>query len=689
MRKWISILLVLIMLLCVALPAGAEETVATVSLSLDRQEAVPGETVYLTVSSDKTVSDLIAWQFNICYDTTKFTMGTPQISPDAWPSTVAGLSKGVGEGVFPVSALDVSSGAVSLNAGQIAIIPFTVKADAAFGETTFQIQCDTLTTYQDLTEMQGQVAFENTATLSIVQPETPAHYDGYGAAVSPDDSTTIVGENVTARVWVSDTANAVTTYNTYDLTVTYDLEKLTFVSGKTADDQGNVTENNGTITILGYGKDKTFDTAAVMLTFTAKAVGDADITLSSAKIDLSKNASGQDMPEAAILSSGKITVQAAYAVTLGEGLQAEKQVATAGEDFTFHATDFGNYNYETPVAKCGDTAVSVRDNHDGSYTIAGGDITGPITVTVQRAPKSYTVTVEGSGKDDVEKPATTATYATDYVLTLNKQEGFAYTVAAVSGNQKVTLTEKEKTYTLPGTSITGPVTITAEKTSAGENEVTVTKPTFVSGEAKATKGTDYTFTITRDSGFHYGEPSVTIGGATVEVTEKEDGSYVIPGEKITGNITIEVSREATTQVDISQYLTLQDGNVMWLVTVTGQIPEGHVANYDGNTMYFSEKYDAYAWLLISADSKETLLKQANSAVTLVKGTGTDLCYDGDVNLTGRTDINDAQLVYDLYKTMYCGFETVSMEKFLRADVNGDKMITTQDAAAIVSGLREN
>lgn len=687
MRKWISILLVLTMLLCVALPVGAEETVATVSLTLDRQEAVPGETVYLTVSSDKTVSDLIAWQFNISYDTTKFTMGTPQISPDAWPSTVAGLSKGVGEGIFPVSALDVSSGAVSLNAGQIAIIPFTVKADAAFGESTFQIECDTLTTHEDLTEMQGRVAFQNTATLSIVQPETPAHHDGYGAAVTPDDSTTIVGENVTARVWISDTKDTVTTYNTYDLTVTYDPEKLTFVSGKTADDQGNVTENNGTITILGYGEDKTFNTAAVMLTFTAKAVGDADITLTGAKIDLSKNASGQDMPEAAILSSGKITVQAAYPVTLGEGLRADRQVATAGENFTFHATDFGNYDYETPVAKCGDTEVAVKNNDDGSYTIAGDAITGPLTVTVQRTPKSYAVTVEGSGKDDVDKPAATATYATDYVLTLKKQDGFAYTVTAVSGKQKVTLTEGENTYTLPGTSITGPVTITVEKTSAGEKEVTVTKPTFVSGEAKATKGTDYTFTITRDSGFRYGEPVVTIGGATVEGTKKEDGSYVIPGEKITGNITIEVSREATTQVELSQYLTLKDGNVMWLVTVRGEIPEGHVANYDGNTMYFSEKYDAYAWLLISADSKETLLEQANSAVTLVEGAGTSLSYDGDVNLTGRADINDAQLVYDLYQTMYCGFDTVSMEKFLRADVNGDKTITTQDAAAIVNGLR--
>lgn len=686
MRKTISILLVLATLLCFACPIRAAENAVSVSLKLDRQEASVGETVYLTLSADQTVTDLLAWQFNIGYDTTKFSMGTPQISADAWPSTVAGLSKGVGEGIFPVSALDVTGNAVALNAGEVATIPFTVKADAQLGETAFTITCDTLAAY-DLTENREAVVLDNTATLTIVQAEIPEHYDGYAASLKPDVDSAIVGENLTAKVWISAKEETVTTYNAYDLTVTYDTEKLTFFSGETPDKNGSVTDNHGTVTILGYGADKSFDTAAVMLTFTAKETGEATINLDAAKVDLSSNASGNDVPPAQVQTSGGVMVLASYPVTLGEGLQAEKQVATAGEDFTFHAADFGNYDYQLPKAVTGETEIPVKDNGDGSYTISGETVTGPVSITVQRSPKSYEAKIEGSGKDDA-KAAEKATYLTDYEITLNKQEGFSYTVTAVSGQKDVSLAEKETgTFVLPGTSITGPVVVTVAKTSAGENEVNVTKPAYVSGEAKAKKGTAYTFSITKEDGYQYGEPVVTIQGETVETTKKEDGSYTIPGDKITGDITITVSRESTTQVELTSYLTLNDGTVMWLVTVSGQIPEGRAALYGGNTMFWSEAYQAYAWLQISGGNKEDLLTQAKEAVTIGEGTAVALRYDGDVNLTGRTDINDAQLAYDLYKTNYSDFTTVSMEKFLRADVNGDKTITTQDAAAIVNGIR--
>lgn len=51
------------------------------------------------------------------------------------------------------------------------------------------------------------------------------------------------------------------------------------------------------------------------------------------------------------------------------------------------------------------------------------------------------------------------------------------------------------------------------------------------------------------------------------------------------------------------------------------------------------------------------------------------------------DINDAQLVYDIYNGTYFDFTKVSMEKFLLADVNCDKMVNSADAVVIVGQFR--
>ena len=57
-----------------------------------------------------------------------------------------------------------------------------------------------------------------------------------------------------------------------------------------------------------------------------------------------------------------------------------------------------------------------------------------------------------------------------------------------------------------------------------------------------------------------------------------------------------------------------------------------------------------------------------------------------MNKSEQTDINDAQLVYDMYNAKYDGFDTVSVEKFLRADMNGTKNLDVKDAAAVVSEI---
>ena len=40
----------------------------------------------------------------------------------------------------------------------------------------------------------------------------------------------------------------------------------------------------------------------------------------------------------------------------------------------------------------------------------------------------------------------------------------------------------------------------------------------------------------------------------------------------------------------------------------------------------------------------------------------------------------------MYKAAYDNFDTVSVERFLRADMNGSKNLTVEDAVAVVSEI---
>ena len=61
----------------------------------------------------------------------------------------------------------------------------------------------------------------------------------------------------------------------------------------------------------------------------------------------------------------------------------------------------------------------------------------------------------------------------------------------------------------------------------------------------------------------------------------------------------------------------------------------------------------------------------------------------DVNMSGLVDANDAQLVYNMYNAVYPDFTEVSMEKFLRADVNSDRKVDVTDSDAIINFIIAN
>ena len=68
----------------------------------------------------------------------------------------------------------------------------------------------------------------------------------------------------------------------------YDAEKLTY---KGINTDAAVTDENGILTITGSGTDRACETDNLVLTFTGKAMGSANVEITSAKIDKSADAS--------------------------------------------------------------------------------------------------------------------------------------------------------------------------------------------------------------------------------------------------------------------------------------------------------------------------------------------------------------------------------------------------------------
>lgn len=672
-KKSMCLLLAVVMVLGMAITASAVETTETMSVTASKANPAVGEefSIYLNASGD--IAECGCFQMDLYYDQDLF----EYVGANTAFTPNHNTNKTTGARYIRLTWLDLTSQTV-IPKGQFCELKFKVlKA----GEYHFQLTNIVISDYKGDAIMNVATA---PGSVDVAATEAPA-FVGYAVSAS-EDKTVTVGESAEVKINVSNSDSIITTYNAYDLTLTYDTDKLTYNSCTAADALAVVKDDvPGTIRVIGFGDDKNLDTPAATLSFTAKGTGEAEVKITSAKVDIGSQAVGSDAPDAHILDTTTVISVTGYTVTLGEGLSGESTVAP-GADYTFTAIDADNYDYVISATMGGETTTA-NDNGDGTYTIPG--VTGNLVINATMTPKSYNVTVEGTGAGDVTA-ADKATYNTDYTFTVTEDGNYTYnTTVTVGGKAYALSTPENGKYTIPGTDIKGDIVISVTKTVKPSSVVSVTKPDYVKGNDTATKGQDYTFTVEKEDGYDYSEPTVKVGGVDVtdKLVKKENGIYTIPGSTITGNITIEVTKTAAVAVDVAQYLTL-DGKVMYLVTASGTLPEGQVAKYDGMSMFWSEKYNAYAYLVISADDLEAVKAEAAAKVKVAEGTSAGTVdYSGDVNGTGLTDVNDAQLTYDMYNTKYSSFDVVSMLKFLNADVSGDKKVNTADATAIVSLIK--
>ena len=507
-------------------------------------------------------------------------------------------------------------------------------------------------------------------TLTVADPAP-----GYTVTMGADVENALIGSTVSVPVTVGHTGE-VTKYNAFDFTFTYDPAILeltsTEISGMT------VTAENGQIHVERYGTDLTVGAPALTLTFNAIATGNSNVKVTSAKVDIAEAALTQDAPDASVIDDLTQVSVSGYTVTLPEEFKGESSVLP-GEDYTFTAKN-KNYDYDV-TAKIGDTEVTVTDNGDGTFTIAAKDITGNLVITTEKSAKEFTVAL---GEDMTGE--TKATYMTDYTATLTKDAAYNYNVEVTIGNVKYTGFSYDLNtglITIPGEAITGAIAFNTNKTAKTQAQHSVTiggNSGDVTGATEVTNGEDYTFTIAKEVGYTYAV-SATMNGEAVEVIDNLDGTYTIKG--VTGDLEITVTKTYDMEVEVNQYVGL-DGKVMFLVTAKASVDTGKALAYAENAMYYSEVYGAWSWLVIT-DGTLTV-EDAKAQITLVEAETVTLTATKDVNESTKVDINDAQLVFDMYNNEYQTFETATMQKFLKADVTGDKTINVNDAAAIVAEI---
>ena len=337
----------------------------------------------------------------------------------------------------------------------------------------------------------------------------------------------------------------------------------------------------------------------------------------------------------------------------------------------------------------------MKDNGDGTYTIPGDKITGNITVKANRTPKSYKVTFKGedlSGENS-------ATYNTPYHFKLGRKAGYSYVLRMTIGGKSYTGYKAENGgYVIPGADITGDIVITALKNkinsgsggSSGGSSAKYVSVSFIgsgagdaSGKTSTRRGAEYTFRISRKDGTPY-DVSASVNGVTVKcIDDSKKDIYRIPGSAVTGDITVTVTKGAP--VEVSTYVTL-DNQSMYLVIYTGNVEDGHVPMYDGQNMYWSKAYNAYAWLVISSADEKEVAQAAQNSITIGEGkAAASVDYSGNVDLSGRIDVDDVHLAHDVYNARYT-LVSLMMHKFLNGDVNGDRKVDIRDSVWIVNRI---
>lgn len=673
MKRIVSILLAV----CILLSLSVGILAATVTPTADVTSVKAGESVKVTLTLDETLTKITAMGYRLYFDSDVFTLAS-STSAKFWSVDLKNdTTKGSYYAVTFAVVSDDNDGTVK--AGQIAELTFTAKSDlneeqAASFELVFEKCKDE--------NFANVSASAGSAVNVAVKPADTTPSTGYSIAIKAPSKAN-VGDDVTVSLQIS----GKDTYNAADIRISYPADKLTYKASSLSE---YVKDNNGSLKVYPYGEDRSTDTA-ITLTFSAKAEGNATVTITSANIDEKSNADSSDAPEAKITTADATIAigKKMHTVDLPDIFTADSTTVEDGASYTFSKTDKNekHYEYKDVSATMDGAPTTVKDNGDGTYMIA--NVTGDLVISGTRTAKSYNVAVTGSGAGDATCESK-AIYGTDYTFTVAEDAQYTYEVSVTADGNTVTATKSGSGYTISGADIEGDIVITVVKTAKPASTVKVsfegTGSGDATGNATAEVGRDYKFTLDKKAGYSYTVSAKNSDNTDISVTNNGDGTYTIAGANIVSgkDITITITKTANRDIEVVEYLKL-DGQSIFLVTVKGTVDKAKALTYNGEKMFWSEKYSGYAYLVISSKTLDEVTAEAKAATIVeTSDTPTEILYTGDANMTGKVEINDAQFVWNVYNANYSDFTKCSMEKFLRADVNGDKTVNTLDSAAIIN-----
>ena len=688
MKRTLSILLTIAMIISL-IPAVFAADVPTMSTTVDKTEVQPGDTITLTLSIDKTITNLNNWEWAIYFDKTAYVKTSGELEPGCMSGT--GTTGAVGDNVdilgknaIRVSGLSTTGDPVTLNAGKIATVTFTATENITAENARIEVKTEALPDYDTLKDNDVKLT-GNIIDVTVKSSEAKGYTVSMGA-----DKQVASGQIVEIPVTIgnNDGKNA---YNAYDMTFSFDPTILTLNMEATSIEGYRVIPGSGTVRIVRYGKAAELGDA-LTLNFTAAGQGQSAVKVTAAYVDTNTNAIELDAPAAIVLNGTTTITVNGYTVTLPDDFtrtDATGSVIAAGGTLTFKPAD-PNYDYTVTVTVGNGEATTVSPDDGGIYTVP--NVNGNVVVTSTKTPKTFTV-----AQGDDTTGAATATYQTDYTFMLTPADGYVYKMAVTIGGKAYTGFKAQvnddgtTTYTIPGADVTGNIVINSNKQVKPLETYKVTFAGTGAGDAtgKSTvqEKANYTFTVAKQKNFEY-TITATMGGKNVAITEGADNTYTIAN--VTGDlvITIEKKSTLTMEVAVSEYVQM-DNKTVFLVTVTGTPEEGKAFAYGDNVMYKTTAYgeNVYSWLVIVDKNEAFTVATAEANITQASATAEEVKQSYDVNETGVVDINDAQLTYDIYSGKYTDFEKVSVRKFLRADVNFDKAVNSTDAVAVVKNSK--
>jgi|GEM_PF-2021421 len=494
----------------------------------------------------------------------------------------------------------------------------------------------------------------------------------YTAGLSAAASAGTVNEKVSVTLTSSSPFSAA------EIKLSYNKDLLAFNSSASTLHGASVTATNGTLTLVDYGESK----SSYIFAFDSIASGIAEVTLTSAAFGNVEDAAAEDLTSAGI-ENGTVSItirEPAQEVVLSDILSGASSVEY-GKKYTFSIKNYSEYyEYTVSAEMAGETAL-VIDNGSGNYMIE--NVTGKLDITATGTPKKFNV-VFGTDTGVTLPEGSVIVYGNDYIFSMPVQEHYstAITQAVYTQSQNnVPYTCENDVVTIQGQDIIDNIKIVinqqlidAKVTIAGSGA------DDASGyEAYAVGGESYTLSVTENDKYDY-TVTAAVNGESVELA-KVEGTYTISAEDVKpGAIVFTITK--TIKIDavaVSEYLTL-DGNKLWLIKNAVTELNNMVYRYDGTDMFWSDTYEAYCAVVASSEKPEVT---ANN-LSLANGDAAELTDEMDINMSGKIDANDAQFVYNMYNGKYSGItETVTAEKYFRADVNKDNTVNVLDAAAVV------